>query len=56
MNDPFLNTFFTAIPIAKILCTVMEGTYKNPDYEKYLKEQKEIEENRCFNEMYRGGS
>lgn len=43
-NDACLDIFFTAIPLAKFLCAVMDGTYRNPDYEKYEKEEKRLKE------------
>ena len=54
-DDIHLRNFFTAIPIAKILYEVMAGTYKNPDYEKYLKDNREIRANEFFRKEYTGG-
>ena len=51
MKDPVVTMFFAAIPLAKILRAVMDGTYDNPDYEKYLEEKREIDGNERFKEM-----
>jgi len=52
MDDIHLKTFFLTNPIAKILYTIMDGSYRNPDYEKYLEDKKEISASEFFKKNY----